>query len=661
MKVVHSWLKEYLGEALPAPETMEELLNFHSFEVEGIETVAGETVIDVDVLPNRSSDCLSHRGIARELASLLGVSLTHDPLAATPELSGTEKISVSVTNVIACPRFTAALITGVTVKDSPAWLQTRLKALGVRSINNIVDATNYVMYGLGQPLHAYDADLFPQVNGKWNFAVRDARPGETVSLLAEGGKDKMKEVNGEAREDTLGHKERIIELNGTELLIVDGASDTPIGLAGVKGGRYAGVHTGTKNILIEAAHFNPTTTRKTARRLGIVIDASKRFENEPSRELPPYAQAEIIKLIIDIAGGTFEGWVDVYKETKPNPEVVVLVTQTNALLGLSLTSADIEELLGRIGATIVRRDENSLTVVGPFERTDLTIPEDFIEEVGRLYGLDKIASVIPEQRSVPEVNVRQYYTEAICQELLQAGFSEVITSSFVNKDAIQLQNALAADKSYLRSSLVKNITKVLDQNFVHGDLLDIRDIRVFEIGTVFTKEEGRVAEHTALTLGVRTKGNGYNPKDDTIVEMACQTVEQTLNTTLDWKKEKGVAETNLTAIFETLPVQSAYPERVFAAPLQYRPVSAYPAVSRDIALWVPEGELSPMIEATLAEAAGDLLVRISLFDTFSKEGRTSYAFRLVFQSFERTLTDVEVNVRMERVYETVKERGWEAR
>lgn len=645
MKVVHSWLKDYLGDALPAPEKVEELLTFHSFEVEGIEGVEGESVIDVSVLPNRASDCLCHRGMARELASVLGVPLAHDPLAELPELTSTDKIVIDIQNETACPRFTAALITGVTVGESPEWLQKRLKALGVRSINNIVDATNYVMYALGEPMHAYDADLFAQTNGKWNFTIRDARPGETISLLAEGGKD----------------EDRIVELTGSELLIVDGSTDTPIGLAGVKGGRYAGVHSGTKNIIIEAAHFNPVTTRKTARRLGIVIDASKRFENEPSRALPPYAQAEIIKLITDIAGGTFEGWNDEYKAEKPNPEVVVPVAHTNALLGLTLDVTVMKDILGRIGARVTESTDSTITVVGPFERTDLNIAEDFIEEIGRIHGLHNIVSVVPGAVALTEVNVRQYYTEAIRQELLHAGFSEVITSSFSNKDAIQLQNALASDKSFMRSTLRKNITKVLDQNFVHCDLLDMPDVRVFEIGTVFDKTETTVTEHTALTLGVRTKGNGYNPKDDIILKNACTVVDQVLGTPLSWNSEKGVAEANLSPVLATLTQPAAYIPLTSKEPAQYRPVSQYPAVSRDIALWVGEGELSQVVESTITQAAGDLCVRVSLFDTFTKEGRTSYAFRLVFQSFDRTLTDTEVNTEMDRVYQVVKEKGWEVR
>ena len=645
MKIVHSWLKDYLGDALPTPEKVEELLTFHSFEVDGVEEIDGEVVIDVDVLPNRSSDCLCHRGVARELASLLSVPLQHDPLTQKVELAYTDKIAITIQNVAACPRFSASLITGVTVGASPLWLQSRLRALGVRSINNIVDATNYVMYALGEPMHAYDADLFKQVDGKWNFTIRDARVGETVSLLAEGGKD----------------EDRVVELVGTELLIVDGATDTPIGLAGVKGGRYAGVHAGTKNIIIEAAHFHPTTTRKTARRLGIVIDASKRFENEPTRELIPYAQVEIIKLITDIAGGTFEGWVDEYKEVKENPEVTVPVDQVNALLGVSLTASEMEGILSRIGAHILSTSSGSFTVVGPFERTDLVIAEDFIEEIGRIYGLHHVASVAPEILPGVAVDVRQFYTEALRQELIQSGFSEVITSSFTNKDVIQLQNSLASDKSYLRSTLKKNLHKVLDANFTHTDLLGMPDVRVFEIGTVFDKTETSVSEHTSITLGVRTKGNGYNPKDDVILKKACATVEQVLGVALQWDEDKGVAEANLSAVLSTLIKPTSYGEYIAKPAATYRSVSVYPAMSRDVALWVGEGELVYDIESKIRHAAGDLLVRLDLFDTFTKDGRTSYAFRLVFQSFEKTLTDTEVTTYMDDVYKVVAEKGWEVR
>ena len=645
MKVNYNWLKDYVGESLPESTEVERLLTEHAFEIDEIETVAGETVIDVDVLPNRSSDCLCHRGIARELAAILDTQLEHDPLQELPALVETDKISVHIADTNACPRFTASLVTGIEVLESPEWLKVRLESLGQRSINNIVDATNYVMYAIGQPLHAYDADLFPQVDGTWQFGVRYGVEGEVVEILPEGGSTEPRQV----------------VCVGTELLIVDESSNTPIGLAGVKGGNYAGVHAGTTNIIIEAAHFHPTITRKTARRLGIVIDASKRFENECARELPPYAQYEIIELIKQIAGGKYEGSIDVYEQEKKNPAVDVRVAKTNALLGLELTQKQISDIIVRTGSTVSEKEAGVLVCTGPWERTDLLIEADFIEEVGRLYGLDNIQSVVPTADVVAVVNSRQYYSEKIRQTLLRLGFSEVITSSFQKKDAIQLHNALASDKSYVRSTLSKNMHQALDTNFSHTDLLGIRSVQVFEIGTVFDKVEGGVGEHLSLALGVRQKGGGYTPKDDAPLQAAITELQTSLGVDLEFDMEKGVAEINLSELIEKLPVPAAYDAPVQRTAATYTPVSPYPAMARDIALWVSEGTEASAVIETLRAPAGELCVRIDLFDEFTKDDQTSYAFRLVFQSKEKTLTDEEVNVVMQQVNAAVEEQGWEVR
>jgi phenylalanyl-tRNA synthetase beta chain len=645
MKVVHSWLKEYVGEALPSPEQVEKLLNFHAFEIDGIEDVEGESVIDVDVLPNRASDCLCHRGIARELASILDVTLEYDPLRQLPPIPESDAVAIRIADHEACPRFTISHMSDVTVQESPDWLQKRLRALGQRPINNIVDATNYVMYAIGQPLHVYDADLFPQTDGQWKFNVRFAEPEETVSLLAEGGKDEP----------------RVLTLRGTELLIVDESSDTPVGLAGVKGGTYAGVNAETKNILIEAAHFHPTITRKTARASGIVIDASKRFENEPSRELPLYAQYEIIQLIQKIAGGECEGVVDKYLTQVSPTSVTVTTAKTNSLLGLQLRDEDIIDILSRIGATIETVDTDVLVATSPFERTDLQGEEDYIEEIGRIYGLDKIESVVPEAIPLRDISKRQYYGDKIRQILVSNGFSEVITTSFQKKGHLQLQNALASDKSYLRDSLVKNITKVLDANYSHVDLLGVRDVRVFEIGTVFFQDETGVNEKMVVTLGARTKGNGYHPQDDTILQTGMNAVSAIIGDTVEWESHKGVAELDFSGALENISTPTQYDEIKLGDPVSFTPISPYPAIARDIAMWVPEEILPEAVETSLLQTAGDLCVRISLFDTFNKDGRTSYAFRLVFQSPHRTLTDTEVNTLMDTLYGHAANLGWEVR
>lgn len=644
MKVLHDWLKDYVGDTLPEPEKVVDLLTFHAFEIEGLESENGHTVIDVDVLPNRSSDCLCHRGIAREIASIINTPLVHDPMRGELTLPKTDAIGVEIEDATTCPRFTASLIEGIDVRESPQWLRERLEALGQRSINNIVDATNYVMLAIGQPLHAYDADRFPQTNGTWQFGVRTAREGEVVRLIAESGKD----------------EDRDVTLDGSELLIVDNSSDMPIGLAGVKGGSYAGVHEGTTRVIIEAAHFDPILTRKTAQRHGIMIDASKRFENEPSRGLPPYAQQEIVALIVKIAGGECAGIVDVYPNPREAVEVAVRPERVNALLGLSLESIEMQRILERIGATVQLSDD-TLTATGPWERTDLMIEEDFIEEIGRIHGYGHIESITPKETPLAEINARHYYSERIRATLLALGHSEVVTSSFRKKDDVRLLNALASDKGYLRSSLRKNISEVLERNIQLTDLLGLPDVRVFEIGTVFEKGEGQVTEHVSLALGVRTKQQQYVPKDDEVLGEALSALETELGAPLHATVEKGVAEIDLTALLEQLPAPTAYEPHAVSEEIQYAPYSQYPFVTRDIAMWVNEGTGAADVEAVLNEAAGPLRVRTTLFDEFTKDGRTSYAFRLVFQSHEKTLTDSEVNDLMDRVTSAVAERGWEVR
>jgi len=638
MKIDHDWIKEYLGEKTPSPEKMEELLTFHAFEIEGSEHIGEHTVIDVDVLPNRSSDCLSHRGIARELATLLDTVLENDPLRKDRKLKATEKLSVTIENEHACRRFGLALIEGVTVQESPKWLRERLEALGQRSINNVVDITNYVMLALGQPLHAYDADKFAAKDGVWRFGIRFAKEGETITTLSKES----------------------YELDRSVQLIVNNADDAPAGIAGIKGGAYAEVDEHTKNIILEAGNFDPVVTRKASQFLKLQTDASKRFENEPAMELVPHALDEAAALVAECAGGTCVGTCDAYPKEETRPEVLVDPERVNKLLGLSLSTEEIEKILVRTGATVSRQDEK-LLVRGPWERSDLTIEEDFTEEVGRIYGYEHVESVPPEPRTLTEMNARHYYSQRVRATLTNLGFSEVITSSFRKKDNVQLLNALASDKGCLRSSLQKNIESALDQNIHNVDLLGLDDVRIFEIGTVFEKGEEGVTEHTSLALGVRQKQTGYSPKDDEALKEALTKIEEELGTPVDWSTGKGVAEANFSELLEKLPEPKEYEKVEEGEEVQYRPFSVYPFILRDIAFWTDGSATAEEVTQMLKDKAGDLCMRVTLFDEFEKDGRTSYAFRLVFQSYEKTLTDDEVTAVMDRLYQVVSERGWEAR
>jgi phenylalanyl-tRNA synthetase beta chain len=641
MKVLHSWLKEYIGDALPDSAEVERLLTFHAFEIEEILEKGEETVIDVKILPDRAADCLSHRGIAREIATHLNVSLARDPFTEdavlAPQITTMRIVNESAAK---CRRFAIARIDGVHVGPSPAWLVSRLEALGQRSINNVVDATNYVMLGLGQPLHAYDSDKLTMREGAHIFRIRMAQEGETIT--------------------TLSNEER--QLTESIPVIADGNTDTPLSIAGVKGGTHAAIDTGTTTLIVEAANFDPQLTRKAAQSLRLPTDAAKRFENNISPRVVPYALHAVVQLILEIAGGTCAGFADTGTTEEENMEVTVSLALVNARLGLVLTAGEVEDILKRLGFTSTANGE-TWHIRAPFERRDIRIPEDVIEEIGRVHGYAHVPSISPTPAAVTEIHATHYYAEKIRGVLLELGISEVITSSFRERDQIELRNALASDKGCLRSTLGDGVREALDRNMPNADLLGLAQIQIFEIGTVFHKTEAGddVTEHLSLAVGVRTKQQGYVAKDDARLMEINAALEQALGVATKAVITKGVIECNLSELITQLPQPTAYDAYDTPAPVTFAPYSVYPFISRDIAMWAPEHLTSDAISASITSHAGPLLIRITLFDTFAKEGRVSYAFRLIFQSFERTLTDTEVGEAMQRISDALIAQGLEIR
>ncbi len=678
MRISYNWLKDYLGEELPSVKDLVNLLTFHAFEVESVVEMEGDTIIDIDILPNRSSDCLSHRGIAKEIATLHGIKLVKDPLNVLQHkiaVPNVDSIFVDIVDENSCGRFTVLLLEDVEIKPSPKWLQDRLISIGQKPINNVVDATNFVMYDLGQPMHAYDADKFIKKDNTWHFRVRPALAGEVIHLISE-------------KDD---HSERTINLEGGETLITEGSSDTPVSLAGVKGGVYAGIDKNTTRVLIEAAHFDPSLTRVTARKNNIIIDASKRFENNISPELALYAQHEIAVLLADSFGFKVKGLVDVYPKPKKILTVDVSIKTVNRLLGLDLSQEEVKNILQRIGCSVDEKD-GYLSCTPPFERMDLNIPEDYVEEVGRILGYDKIQAVCPDPSPLIKLNKVHYYSEQLRDLLTAHGFSEIITSSFRKKDKIKLLNALASDKKYLRSNLSKNINDALVKNSPHKDLLGLNDVRVFEIGNVMSKGSVGVEERISLAFGAQCKITGYSGKEDVILVDMIKVIEKTLGIQISSKQHKGVVEIDFSRLIEDLPepiVGSVQKKDVKNSSLTtkvFRPLSSYPSITRDVAFWVPEGE-SGVVEHILRLVKSDIhtlnwkdegshvglpvyideiqqeiyLQRLDLFDVFKQDNYISYGFRLVFQSYNQTLTDESVNQVMETLYKLLKDKGWKVR
>ncbi|OHA20128.1 MAG: hypothetical protein A2849_03495 [Candidatus Taylorbacteria bacterium RIFCSPHIGHO2_01_FULL_51_15] len=641
MKVSYNWLQTFFDSLLPDPQKIRAMLTRDAFEVEGLEQKGNDTVFDIAVLPNRGHDSLSHRGIAREIGTLFNLPLMRDPLGAPPSLRPDSNVfTVTLKDAARSPRYSAAVIKGVSVGPSPDWLKERLESIGQRSINNIVDATNYVMFDVGQPLHAFDMGQMAEKDGAYAILVRTAKQGEKITTLD------LKEY----------------EMIEDDLLIVDGMSNTPIGIAGVKGGKPTEITKTTTDIIIESANFHGSSIRKTAKRLKLRTDASVRFEHELSPELTSYALTEVIDLIVKVAGGTVEGYVDMYPTLQKERQIVVTLQEINGLLGTSLSEHEIIGILERLHFSFAEKN-GTFTVTTPFERLDLNIKEDVVEEIGRVYGYENISPVMPKSESVPlEINKNFYYAEKIRDFLVNEGFSEVLTYSFVEKGKgeVETTNPVALDRPSLRKSLEVGITKSLEQNSRNLPLLGLSRVAIFEIGKVFDRN----GEHTALGIGVTAPKKGDSIK---ILEKTVQKLHGLLDMSNDGPTRSIIGEGqflefNVEKLIEKLPQPNEYDiSNSKLYDISYKSYSVYPFVLRDIAIFVPEGTNADEILSVIKKEAGELLANSMLFDEFKKEGKISYAFRFAYQAKDRTLTDEEVNKVMEKITAAITNRGWVVR
>lgn len=610
MIVSYKWLQEFFDEPLPPAEEVVELLTAHSFEIEGVDHAGDDTLIDIDVLPNRAHDCLSHRGIARELGSILGRDLHKDPLTDPFLDLPKEGITVAVDKDVPNTSTIGILVRGISIKESPDWLKERLEVLGQRSINNVVDSTNYVMLKTGQPLHAFDARMF--ADGE--LRIKRAEEGEKLTLLGDIP----------------------VELTKEDLVVSDGKK--ALDVAGIRGGLEAEIADDTTDIVISASHFDPTMVRKTAQRLKLWTDAAKRFQNDPSPYLAEHGARECLEMILDLAGGEVIGMSRAGMELPEASVVELSIDRANGLLGLQLSLSDIEDILKRLGCSYEGTDVLQATV--PHERMDLRIEEDLIEEIGRLWGYDKLPEVdLPEHTPVP-VAKEFLLVEHIRNVLVAEGFSEVYTYALRSKGEVKLLNALNSEKDHMRTNLIDGLEEALEMNKKNLPLLGKEHVDIFEVGHVFTPEE-------KLYLGIASTRKKINFEE----------IVSKLGLDVKVKVSGKVCEIDLSNVDAQveLPAYEA-PEVKFSIP------SPYPYVLRDVAVWTPEGTKGEDVEELIRSEAGELLFRIDLFDEFSKDGRTSYAYHLVFQSNTETLSDEEINVIMERVYGLLRQQeGFEIR
>jgi phenylalanyl-tRNA synthetase beta chain len=643
-----------------------------------------DVVLDLEITPNRP-DCLSVAGIAREIGAVLDETAKWP--SAKPEESGVpaeDVVSVEITEPDLCPRYTARVIRDVSIGPSPEWLQERLIACGVRPINNVVDATNYVMLELGQPLHAFDMDTLAVAEGKSAVIVRPAAQGETLVTL--DGQDRA--------------------LDPDMIVIAD--PNGPVALAGVMGGAETEVCESTTNVLLESASFDPPSISRTSRSLGLISEASYRFEKRVDPEGCAAAADKAAALLAEIAGGEVApGIVDACPLPAESRELTLRVDRLNAVLGMEAETGYVASLLRRLGLETVEGD-GVLTVTVPTWRPDLEREVDLFEEVVRLHGMTEVESTLPAGPDrVGGLTREQRLRSRIGAAARAAGLNEVTTYSFVDpsdverlgrqladgKRLVRVLNPMSEEQSVLRPTIAGNLIRAVSYN----QRRNVPDVHLYEIGTVFVTEDGRKQPIESGVLAGVLAGSWNRPSwNDPAPELGFFDGKGVLASVME---ELHVPHWTVRAS-ERLPLQpgrgaeivvngavagwmgEAHPDVLAAFEAQgpvtlfeldletllraavdvvaYRPVPRFPAVQLDIALVLPSEVTAEQVMHTIRKEGKKLLESVRLFDVYEGEGvpqgKRSLAFSLAYRSPERTLTDDEVQGVHEKVISQVCKR-----
>jgi len=632
----HKILARYL-DGIPNTEELSEIFLEHICEVEGTEEKNGDTIFELKVTPDRGH-LLSYLGLAREVSVFSDAKLKE----FSPKVSAGRaetKLSIDVREPNACLRYVGRVIEGVDGRESPAWLKEALEAVGQRSINAIVDVTNFVMLEVGQPMHAFDADkLSREDDGVIKIVARNSEVGEKIETL--DGKN-------------------IVLPTGT-LVIADSAR--ALAIAGVKGGAYAGVGENVNTIVLESATFDSAMVRKASSGVNIRTDSSRRYEHNRAPEIAPIAIERAAELLLEIFPDAKAGEiVDVYPR-KDNPHhVSISPSDISRILGIPYTSDDLSRDLSRLGFEYKAPEGEGFLVTTPAERFDIRIGADIAEEVVRLIGYDNIPSATLSDDGFKATHNDTYDAMIrVRNALALLGFSEIFTYAFRKEGKVELANPMAEGVNFLRDNLSDGMNEALVFNARNAPLLGLDEILMFEIGTVFTsleREEIRISIGTTVTKAMKQAKKEERERE--VLESAQAALESALGTKLSWSKNGKAIECLLSV---SADINKKYEPLVLShMRVGYKRISAYPFMLRDIAMWASGDISQEEILSIIRTEGGELLVCDRLFDVFEKDGKKSYAFNLVFQSYERTLSDVEINEVMARITEKLSTRGLEVR
>lgn len=620
---------DLIKKLVPQAETqskMMEAITMHSMPAED----PRGTTFDAELPSNRYADLASHVGVAREYAAIANKKFKDLERKTTLSKKSKGEVRVEVKNADHCPRYGAALFEIKSGSKIPAWMTKILKDCGLRPINPVVDILNYVMLETGQPMHAFDADKLA-----WPVTVRQAKEGEHVTTI-----DNQK-----------------FKLTKEDLVIADASGIQAI--AGIKGGKSSEVTSKTKRILVEAANFEQTLVYGTSRRLKLITDASARFAHGMSPYSVELGMDRANFLLQQITKAKLIDALDLYPK-KQNPRLIGFsVEKFNKLVGLNLSKAETLKALNSLGFNKLERKSKDKSedfiVEVPALRLDVNIFEDLAEEVVRLYGIDKLEPTPPSINLQPATEEAQtIFKDRVRNILTNLRISEVYTSSFVGSgsaSAYAIEKPLAVHKTHLRQGLEQGLQEVLSENSKYFD-----EVRIFEIGNVFDRKQG---EHTYLGIAIKAKkdeaflelrgvveqllvGLGftdftlYPEKGELVVEVSGEKVGEIKH----YRKDAAIAQFNAGRLMQ-----------LEEGEFEYRPLSKYPSVMRDLSLMlrdrVPVGDILSAIDAAKASHVRD----VDLIDYYDPLHLT---FRIVFQSDKRTLEDKEVNKEFDKIVSYLK-------
>jgi phenylalanyl-tRNA synthetase beta chain len=663
MKISYNWLKEFAAVS-DTPQQVGTRLTNLGFALDALEPRGGDSIFEFDVPTNRP-DCLSHYGLAREAAAAYGSRLEPPKFELREgEKAARDVFSISIADADLCARYCGRYIEGVKIGPSPEWLRQRLDALGVRSINNVADATNYVMFELGQPLHAFDADTLA---------------GQEIIVRRADFDEKLTTLDGVER-----------TLNPSMLVIAD--AHRAVAVAGVMGGADTEISQSTKNVLLESANFDPLSIRKTSRALGLLSEASYRFERGADVEMARYACDRAAMLIQALSGGViYRDVIDVYPNPRNPVHAQLRRHRIRDFLGAAVEDAAVERILERLGFKWKHTHEG-WTVEVPGHRLDVTREEDLLEEVARHYGFDQFPATLPKWNSYGSGLPLESAERTLRSELSAAGYTEIVPMVFSDElterrfreesDPVRLLNPMAEDEAVLRTSQVPSMLRTIQWNLYRG----IRDLQLYEIGKIYRRGGERRSLILAATGGLGKK-NVYDPerqfsffdlKGDTEELLDAFNIKVSSgNDSIPayYHPGRAVRMGDLVSFGELHPdyaEEYKFRQRIYLAEFDVemllesterraiQPIPKFPSIRRDFSLILDKGTRYADVEQAVRSVNVRELVRIEPFDRMETgpfaNSKYALAISLTYQSSERTLTDDEVENLDKAILITLRQR-----